>query len=167
MIGLTLRKATLNDKKSLQHWGQQPHVIAAAPNDEIHWGYELSIDPPWRELLIAELEDQPIGFIQIIDPKEEATHYWGDVEANLRAIDIWIGEKENLGKGYGTAMMRLAIQRCFENRDVKGILVDPLENNTKAHRFYEKLGFQFIERRRFGEDDCRVYKLSRTAWWIG
>ena len=43
--------------------------------------------------------------MQIIDPLAEPTHYWGEVEPNLRALDIWIGEKDALGRGYGTAMM--------------------------------------------------------------
>ena len=51
--------------------------------------------------------------IQIIDPALEESHYWGDVPENLRAIDIWIGEETDLGKGYGTQMMQLALARCF------------------------------------------------------
>ncbi len=28
---------------------------------------------------------------------------------------------------------------------VTGILIDPLASNTRAHRFYERLGFEFVE----------------------
>ena len=38
--------------------------------------------------------------MQIIDPQLRPTHYWGDVEANLRALDIWIGETDALGHGF-------------------------------------------------------------------
>ncbi|WP_407676151.1 N-acetyltransferase [Planktothrix mougeotii] len=44
------------------------------------------------------------------------------------------------------------------------MLVDPLANNTRAHRFYERLGFKFVESRRFGDDDCFVYCLNREDW---
>jgi aminoglycoside 6'-N-acetyltransferase len=44
------------------------------------------------------------------------------------------------------------------------VLIDPLASNTRAHRFYERLGFEFVERRRFGADDCFVYRLPRAAW---
>lgn len=60
----------------------------------------------------------PIGFIQIIDPVREESHYWGDVAENLRAIDIWIGAETDLGKGYGTKMMQLALVRCFADLSV-------------------------------------------------
>src|SRR5688572_16727597 len=106
-ISLHLRTATISDLALLQHWDGQPHVIHSDPNDDWNWVMELQRYPVWREQLIAELNGRPIGFMQVIDPKTEETHYWGDVPANLRAIDIWIGEANDLGKGYGTEMMRL------------------------------------------------------------
>jgi aminoglycoside 6'-N-acetyltransferase len=161
---LNLRPATSADLALLQHWDQQPHVIASDPNDDWHWETELDRTPDWREQLIAELDGRPIGFIQIIDPAREESHYWGEIVDNLRAIDIWIGEAADLGQGYGTEMMQLAIARCFADSAVTAILIDPLANNTRAHRFYERLGFQFVEPRKFGEDDCFVYRLNREDW---
>ena len=161
---VSLRLAHADDQPLLEHWDQQPHVIAASGfDDDWDWAYELPRKVSWREQLIAEVDGRPIGIIQIIDPLEEETHYWGTVEPNLRAIDIWIGEEDALGKGYGTQMMQLAFARCFADTAVEGILIDPLASNTRAHRFYERLGFQFVEERRFGEDDCFVYRLDRPA----
>lgn len=158
---ITLRSATLEDLDLLRHWDEQPHVISADPNDDWGWEVELGRTPDWRQHLIAEIDGRAIGFIQIIDPAREDSHYWGDVASDLRAIDIWIGEESDLGKGYGTKMMQLAISRCFADPTVTAILVDPLASNTRVHRFYERLGFQLIEFRRFGEDDCLVYRLNR------
>ncbi len=160
---INLRLATINDLDLLQHWDKQPHVMNSDPNDDWGWEVELNKYPDWREQLIAEINGNPIGFIQIIDPAREESHYWGDIALNLRAIDIWIGEEANLGKGYGTSMMQLALERCFSHPEVSAVLIDPLANNIRAHRFYERLGFQFIETRHFGEDECRVYQLNRTA----
>jgi aminoglycoside 6'-N-acetyltransferase len=152
------------DLKLLQHWDEQDHTIASDPNDDWNWEIELIRTPKWREQLIAELEGVPIGFIQIIDPAKEDSHYWGEVSSNLRAIDIWIGEKKNLGRGYGSDMMRQALQRCFAEKEVAAVLIDPLESNVRAHKFYERLGFRFVEKRKFGEDACFVYKLDRRDW---
>ncbi len=161
---ITLRIATIKDLYHLEFWDKQQHVIDADADDDWNWAFELQRFPPWREQLIAELEGRPIGFIQIIDPAEEETHYWGEVPANLRAIDIWIGEKEDLGKGYGTIMMKLAIERCFKDPEVSAILIDPLQSNLAARRFYERIGFQFLEERNFGDDHCAVYELRREDW---
>lgn len=158
---IILRPATIADAPLLQHWDEQPHIIESDPNDDWDWETELLRTPDWREQLIAELAGRPIGFIQIIDPAKEETHYWGDVPDHLRAIDIWIGALSDTGKGYGTEMMRLALERCFADATVTAVLIDPLATNTAAHRFYERLGFTFVERRRFGEDDTFVYRLER------
>lgn len=165
---MRLRRATLEDLPVLCHWDTQPHVIAATGDDDtFDWEDELPREVDWREFLIGEVDGRPVGFIQIIDAAREETHYWGDAEPNLRAIDIWIGDAGDLGRGYGTAMMRLAIERCFAEPAVTAILIDPLARNTRAHRFYERLGFRPLERRTFGTDDCLVYRLTRAEWEAG
>jgi len=70
----------------------------------------------------------------------------------------------DLGKGYGTQMIQLALARCFADPAVWAVLIDPLATNARAHRFYERLGFGFVERRRFGADDCCVYRLERGEY---
>jgi aminoglycoside 6'-N-acetyltransferase len=161
---IILRTATLEDLTFLLHWDEQQHNIESDPNDDWNWEVELLKNPPWREQLMAELSRRPIGFIQIIDPLLEETHYWGTVEANQRAIDIWIGEASDLGHGYGSIMMKLAVERCFANPLVNQILIDPLISNHRAHKFYERFGFEFLEQRRFNSDECRVYRLTRANW---
>jgi len=161
---VNLRPATLDDLALLRRWDEQPHVIASDPNDDWNWEIELGRSPDWREQLIAEVDGRAIGIIQIIDAAREETHYWGDVPLNLCAIDIWIGEEADLGRGYGTRMMELALARCFADTAVSAVLIDPLANNTRVHPFYERLGFRFLEARRFGEDDCFVYRLDRADY---
>jgi len=162
---ISFRPASIDDLKLLKHWNRQPHVVAANPNDDWEWETELISNPDWREQLIAELNGRPIGFIQIIDPSREESRYWGEIGNGYRAIDIWIGEESDLGKGYGTEMMKLAIERCFSDAGITAIIIDPLASNRDAHRFYERLGFRFIEERRFGQDHCFVFKLDRETYF--
>ena len=161
---IKLRPATPADVPLLRRWDEQPHVIASDPNSDWEWETELLRTPDWREQWIAELAGRPLGFLQIIDPAREDSYYWGDVEPNLRAIDLWIGEAADLGQGHGSVMMQLALKRCFAPPEVSAVLIDPLASNTRAHRFYERHGFRLLEKRRFGPDDCHVYRLSRTDY---
>ncbi len=168
VAGMKLRLATIDDLALLRSWDEKAHVVAATGTDVgFNWAFELTRAMPWWELLIAEVSSRPIGVMQIIDPAAEETHYWGEIAPNLRAIDIWIGEEEDLGRGFGAEMMRLALRRCFAESTVTGVLVDPLVSNAAAHRFYERLGFECTERRVFGEDDCFVYRLDRERWESG
>jgi len=161
---LDLRPAKLSDEALLRGWDEQAHLIASNPNDRRAWEVELNRKPDWRELLIAEIDEHPIGFMQIIDPAVQENRHWGEVAEGLRAIDIWIGEGGNLGKGYGTEMMKLALARCFSVAAVSAVVVGPLVRNVRAHHFYERLGFQFVERRWFGADECLIYRLHRAEF---
>ncbi len=169
------RDATRDDMAVLTHWDTMPHVIAATTDDPD--GQTAFDDGDWSEsfdfaeqhgpevwrLVIAEIDGRPVGFIQIIDPHREPTGYWGDVGPGLRAIDIWIGAVDDLGHGYGTQMMTWAIETCFASPDVVGILIDPLASNVRAHRFYERLGFELVGPRTFDGDRCLVYRLDRPV----
>lgn len=148
---IELRQATINDLDLVKYWDTKQHIIDCDPDDEWNWEVELKRKPVWREQLVAELDGEPIGFIQIIDPTLEETKYWGEVEPNKKAIDIWIGEEQNLNKGYGTKMMELAIDRCFKDKSIDGILIDPLKSNLKALRFYERLGLNSLRKENLTE----------------
>ncbi len=161
---VTFRNATFEDLELLKHWDEQPHVKQSDPDSDWEWESELKYDPEWRQQLIAEVDGKPIGFLQIIDPYLEETHYWGNIEPNQRAIDIWIGEVDYLNKGFGTQMMQMALQKCFENQEVTRVVIDPLESNKAAHRFYERIGYQFVENRYFDNDYCKVYEMRREVW---
>lgn len=162
---IRLRLATPADIEVLTRWDAQPHVIAATGDDDvIDWRAEVVAQSPVQETLLGELDSRPIGVVQIIDPAEEPTHYWGEVPSGLRAIDIWIGEATDLGRGYGTQMMRQALDRCFEPPLVTATLIDPLVSNVRALRFYRRFGFVSIGRQTFGTDECLVHRLGRTTW---
>ena len=163
-MNIELRPASLDDLELLKHWDQQPHVMESDPNDDWNWEQELAYFPAWREQLVALLDQRPIGFVQIIDPRLEESHYWGAIGEGFKAIDIWIGEAADLGHGYGTQIMGLALQRCFDDVSVHAVLIDPLQSNHRAQRFYRRIGFEFVEERRFGQDLCCVYQLTRATY---
>jgi aminoglycoside 6'-N-acetyltransferase len=163
---LRMRAATAADVPLLARWNDMPQVRAAVSDDGLRgfscdWAEELR--PHDHGYFVAEADGRPIGTMVIVDPARDP--YWGPMPPGLRAIDIWIGEPEYLGRGLGTGMMRWALARCFAEPEVTAVLVDPLARNTRAHRFYERLGFRTVERRRFDEDsDCLVLRLERDAW---
>jgi len=163
-VAVTLRRARLDDIDLLCEWDVDADVAAsgAARGREV-WEAELARVVPWAEELIAEADGVPVGFLQLIDAAAEESHYWGaDVEPGAWALDIWIGRPEHRGRDIGREMMRLALDRCFGVHGAAAVLLDPRSDNTRAHRFYERLGFVFVEQRNFGDDDCRVYRLGRA-----
>jgi len=172
MARVTLRRARTGDAYWLDLWDRDADVIACStddPNaqiafDDVEWREELAAQNELSQWFIGELDGRPIGAMQIIDPHLETSHYWGEIAPNLRAIDIWIGAPGDRGKGHGAQMMRLALDRCFADPRVTGIVIDPLASNERAHRFYRRMGFKAIGRRHFGPDDCLVHELTRGDW---
>ena len=159
-----LRPAKLSDLSLLLAWDREAHVVACDPDDDWDWAGELSRDPPWRTQWMAEVDAVPMGFLQIIDPVEEESQYWGDMEEGSRAIDIWIGPPEYLGKGYGSQMMARALDYCFAAPEVGNVWIDPLSTNHRAIVFYQRLGFRSVGKRLLGDSDCDVHLLTRSEW---
>jgi aminoglycoside 6'-N-acetyltransferase len=162
---VSLRTAVPADQPLLETWDEEPDVVFCtgepAQMDDWDWGVELRRRVPWREQLIAQEDGRPIGVVQIIDPREEDSHYWGDCPPHLRAIDIWLGDAADRGRGLGAEVMRQTIARCFAPPEVRAIIIDPLVANVRAIRFYERLGFKFVGERWFGPDHCHVMQLDR------
>lgn len=157
-----LRSATVGDIPILKKWDEDVNVWTSGGEEgPFNWETEIPRRIEWREMLIAEHDGRPIGFIQIIDAADEETHYWGDVSIGAMAIDIWIGNLADRNCGFGTRMMELAADRCFARENTTTIFVDPLESNERACRFYERLGYRYVETRKFDSDICRVYRLDR------
>jgi aminoglycoside 6'-N-acetyltransferase len=169
--GITLRPATLADAPTLAAWDREPHVIACSNDDPeaavafgSDWAEEVTNSAYELTYLIAEVDGRPVGAMAVCDPHTEPSHYWGDIEPGLRAIDIWIGPPEWLGRGVGTQMMTRMIDRCFAEAGVTAVIIDPLNSNTAAQRFYRRLGFVEVGRRMFDQDDCLVMRLEKTDW---
>jgi len=148
---ILLRPATLDDVPLLDLWDLEPDVISATSDDpdapkafgDTYWPDELALVRHDYQYFIAELDGRPIAGLQIIDPHTEPTQYWGEVEPHLRAIEA-----------------------CFRDPDVRAIIIDPLVSNTRAHTFYQRLGFRPEGIRELGEDDdvCLVHRLTREDW---
>ncbi|MEO1137620.1 MAG: hypothetical protein AAFW68_13610, partial [Pseudomonadota bacterium] len=64
----------------------------------------------------------------------------------------------------GKAQIECAPHHLRADKNVTAILIDPLESNARARRFYERLGFEFLERRTFERDVCAVYRLDRASY---
>jgi aminoglycoside 6'-N-acetyltransferase len=161
---LRLRDARLDDVPILERWDADPDVSAESGDDDaFDWAAEIPRVVPWREILVAEEDGRPVGVLQLIDAAEEESHYWGDVPPDVWAIDIWIGDAADRGRGIGEQMMRLALDRCFARPGVSTVLIDPLVRNESAIRFYERLGFVAVGERWFDTDHCLVMRFDRPA----
>jgi aminoglycoside 6'-N-acetyltransferase len=156
----------VDDVALLRAWDADADVAAALGRngaDWYDWPIELARNVRWRELLIAEEDGRPIGFIQLTDAAEEESHYWGDVAPGTWALDIWIGSPDDRGRGLGTGAMQAALRRIFDDHRADAVVIDPRVDNPRAIAFYERLGFERVGVRDFDGDRCLVMRLRHST----
>lgn len=142
------------DFELVHTWVQRPFVKCwfehlVMPWDEFQEAFRYRLQCPTLSLFIVETKKQPIGFIGYYDASEFPDGGGYEEPEGTYGIDLFIGEEEYLGKGYGTAMLSQFITKMLNERrafhkPITKIIVDPHTANTAAIGLYKKLGFTII-----------------------
>ena len=97
---------------------------------------KLSLDKPENTYWLARADSLPVGYAKIKFPSPTPLITQGKV-AKLQRIYVL---KEFLGHGIGTPLLQ-AILAHAADRQIDAVWLDVLQENTRAVRFYERLGF--------------------------
>ncbi len=148
---VTFEPLRTSDLRLMHRWLSDPYLVQIWLNGK-HASYtdiEKKYLPrihgrdPADPYLIA-CDDRPIGYVQSYLWKDypETSKYFDPGERNASSLDIFIGEPEYRGKGFGPVILRLFLQSVvFRKYDANTCLVTPLASNGTAIRAYEKAGF--------------------------
>ena len=87
--------------------------------------------------------------ICLSDGREIGSVYFRDIDRQegVAEYGIFIGEEEDLGRGYGTAAARLALRFAFEDLRLRTIFLRFLADNIAAGKSYEHAGFCMTDRK--------------------
>jgi len=163
---LVLRPVAEADVTVLTEILQQPEVAEWWPRyDEPRVREDFLECEPEEDATVVfamEYEGTTVGVIQYWEEPEEDYRYAG--------MDIFL-TRDVHGRGLGTEALRAVIAHLFSVRDHHRLIIDPCEQNTRAMRTYENLGFQRVGRMRKyerGPDgqwrDSILYDLLREEW---
>lgn len=132
------RNLTKEDIALYYIWCEKPHV----KEKWFREGYE-----PKEKILqkidgkngtfpfIIEIENKPVGYIQ---------YYKIDGTSDSVGFDIFIGEEDYVGKGYGSKVVEAFTHKLFALSDINRVIVDPFADDKRAIRCYEKAGFAYL-----------------------
>lgn len=145
----------------LLKWLEMPHVKAWWDQD-VQWtsklikkkfetyvqGYKIlkNIKKPMHSFIICK-DEKEIGYIQFYNaydfPREQGYVIEG-LPKNMASLDVFIGEKDEVGKGLGALLL---MQFLKEHIDpvYEACFVDPDTANVQAIRTYEKAGFKAVK----------------------
>jgi aminoglycoside 6'-N-acetyltransferase len=93
---------------------------------------------------VASCDGVPIGYLQWCRLSEVPGHAAESLAGpGAAAVDLFIGEDEYRGRGYGTAMLRAFLRDIiFAPADVTICYIDPSPKNEVAIRSYARVGFR-------------------------
>lgn len=130
---------TADDLPLLRRWLATPEVARWWPDPaEQYAGLVEDLAGEEMTMLIVSLNDRPFAYLQHAN-----AHGWGDFTRDLpddaRALDAFIGEPVMIGRGHGSAFLRLAALDLRQR--YSALMIDPAPDNLRAIRAYEKAGF--------------------------
>jgi aminoglycoside 6'-N-acetyltransferase len=137
----SFRRVTHSDLPMLAAWLKQVHVSEWWGDPAKGLGeIEAGMDDPACDLYVVLCDGRPLGYQQSWDPHAEPDHPCRDQPPGTRGIDQFIGEAGMLGRGHGTAFIRLFTERLLA-AGAPRVITDPNPRNLRAIRAYMKAGF--------------------------
>jgi diamine N-acetyltransferase len=141
---IRLRAIERDDIPRYVEWLNDPEVTAGmmfnfpmASWDEMRWFENLSNRAPEERALAVEMKTSDGGWAHIGSVGFERIDWIN----SMAEFGILIGEKSLWNQGYGTEATRLMLKHGFETLNLNRIFLHVYENNPRAIRAYEKVGF--------------------------
>lgn len=172
---LTLRTLKSEDKEYLLKWLNTEEVLEYYNGRDTKYDLNSIYRHYYNDdnicRLIMMLEDEPIGYMQYYPiTKAELSKYNFGIETLVFGIDLFIGVPDYFGKGYGTRFVTMLRDYLVNEEDAAIVVVDPMVENERAIRCYEKCGFkkyQLLPRHQRHEgvlQDCYLmeYRPNKT-----
>ena len=129
---LTLLRAWLRTPEIVRWWGDPREQAALLEKD---------LDEPRMVMTIVTFEGRPFAYAQHYPLDAWPQPHLADLPRGSRAIDTFIGEPDMIGRGHGSAYLRLLAMQLLADGAPK-VAIDPSAENFRACRAYEKAGFR-------------------------
>lgn len=152
---------TAMDFEIIRRWLAKPHVAQwwGDPQEQFALISE-DLDHPAMNQFIVTRGDRPFAYLQCYDPNAWPDNGLGEHPSGTRGIDQFIGEEDMIGRGHGSALIRIFVDSLFEAGAPRTV-TDPDPRNARAIRAYEKAGFQ--KDRLVDTPDGRALLMVRDA----
>ena len=159
---IRLRAVEREDLPFFVTWLNDPEVIKGlfiylplSSTEEERWFEQLADLPPGEKPLAIEILDGE-------NWRLVGNSSFHNISMNNRSaeVGIFIGDKKEWNKGYGTETMQMLLEHGFETLNLHRIFLRVYSNNLQAIKAYEKAGF--IQEGRMREDHYRQGKYYDT-----
>jgi aminoglycoside 6'-N-acetyltransferase len=136
------RPVVAEDLPLLRRWLRAPEVVRwwGDPEREAKL-LEEDLGEPQMVMLMVLFDGRPFAYAQHYEVHAWPQAHFAGLPAGSRAIDAFIGEPEMLGRGYGSAFLRLLAEE-LRREGAPVVAIDPGVENVRARRAYARAGFK-------------------------
>jgi aminoglycoside 6'-N-acetyltransferase len=135
------RSMSANDLPIIKRWLKMPHVSEwwhdPAEQLELVSG---DLDHPDMAQFIVAADGKEFAYLQCYNFSGWNTGF-GSQPEGTRGLDQFIGEADMIGRGHGSAFVRVFANRMLTSGTPR-VVTDPDPVNARAVRAYEKAGFR-------------------------
>jgi aminoglycoside 6'-N-acetyltransferase len=137
----SFRQVSAPDLPRLRRWLGSPEVVRwwGDPRQEFE-NLRADLDEPRMTMRIVSVRGRAFAYAQDYEVHAWPQAHLGRLPQGARAIDSFVGLPSMLGRGHGSAYLRLLAARlCEEGAPL--VALDPDVDNLRAQRAYAKAGF--------------------------
>ena len=134
------RPMTADDLPMVRGWLREPHVAEWWGDPDEQFGLVSGdMNEPAMDQHIVSLDGAPLGYLQCYRLTDWNICF-GPQPDETRGIDQMIGVPDMIGRGHGSAFIRVFIENLLTTGTPR-VVTDPDPKNARAIRAYEKAGF--------------------------
>lgn len=143
MDNIRLRALTITDLPLTLNWHNQPDIV------EMYSGHPFPIneemEKKWYDkILVSNYPTTVFGIELVQEQKLIGITVLRQINLLNRSAEtaIYIGDTEERGKGYSRVALQLTLEFAFEDLGLHRVGLSVREDNKRAIRLYEHIGFK-------------------------
>jgi RimJ/RimL family protein N-acetyltransferase len=144
MTNVRLCDVTTDDLPRIERWLHADHMRRTwgDPDENMRLLRNGPANHHWRALI--EADGRAVGLVLWQHPTRQELDEAGliDIPETVIDIDIMIGERGDVGKGVGSAAIRLVAERALSDPAVPFVIAAVLVDNLASQRAFAKAGFR-------------------------
>jgi aminoglycoside 6'-N-acetyltransferase len=130
-IDLPTVKRWLTTPEVVRWWGDPAQQLALLVED---------LEEPLMRQWIVEHHERPFAYVQAYEAHDWPQFHLQHLPAGAQVIDAFIGEPDMLGRGHGSAFLRVLAGMLIEE-GAPLVAIDPDVENLRARRAFARAGF--------------------------
>ena len=140
-MSYTFRPAAASDLAMFARWLHTPEVVRwwGEPAEQLALLAE-DLANPLMVMRVVSLNGRPFAYAQDYDVGSWPQPHFAGLPVRTRAIDAFIGEPDMIGRGHGSAFLRLLAKHLLA-AGAPAVAIDPDVDNHRARRAYATAGF--------------------------